>query len=180
VSDALNPWNLDRFAGRGGWRRFMLFVLVAATAALGGALMWTVIGSGGVSVMEAVFLVLFVLVFVSIALSFWSGVFGFFLGLLRLHPLSLRRRGPAAGEVPPLRERTAILIPVYNEDPAEVFARLERTWRSLDATGRAAAFHFFVLSDTRDEAVADAERQAFALADHVRVGRPAVLSTAAR
>jgi membrane glycosyltransferase len=165
MSEALNPWNLDRFAGRGGWRRFLLSILVVATAALGGGLMWTVIGTGGVSPMEAIFLVLFILVFLSIALSFWSGVFGFFLGLLRLHPLGLRRRSPAGGPIPELRERTAILIPVYNEDPAEVFARLDRTWRSLAATGHARAFHFFVLSDTRDEAIAQAEQQAFALTE---------------
>jgi membrane glycosyltransferase len=165
MSDASDRWNLDRLGGRGGWRRFLLLALVIATAMLGGGLMWTVMGTGGVSPMEAVFLVLFILVFLSIALSFWSGVLGFVLGLLRLHPLTLRRRGPASGPVPALRERTAILIPVYNEDPEEVFGRLERTWRSLAATGQAEAFHFFVLSDTRDEAVAQAERQAFALAE---------------
>ena len=91
---------------------------------------------------------IFVVMFAWIAISFWSGFFGFVLGVLRLHPMTLRRAGPADGPIPELRERTAILMPVYNEDPADVFARLEANYRSLEATGRLDAFHFFVLSDT--------------------------------
>ncbi|SKA30274.1 membrane glycosyltransferase [Enhydrobacter aerosaccus] len=165
------PWALDCHAGRTRFRRALLFTLVVLTAALGGALMWIVVGSGGLTAMETALLVIFVPVFASVALSFWSGVFGFVLGVLRLHPISLSRRGPASGPMPVLRQKTAILIPVYNEDPVEVAARLDFTWRSLAATGQGAAFDFFVLSDTQDAATgAEEERTVMALRERLEAG----------
>ena len=45
---------------------------------------------------------------------------------------------------------TAILLPIYNEDPPAVFAHIRAMLESLRATGQDATFDFFVLSDTRD------------------------------
>ncbi len=157
MTETASSWMLDRHAGKAWWRRLLLVLLIVATAALGGSLMWTVLGSNGFQITEAIFFAIFVVMFGWIAISFWGGFFGFVLGVLRLHPLSLRRAGPADGPIPALRERTAILMPVYNEDPADVFARLESTYRSLEATGRLDSFHFFVLSDTRDGEIAREE-----------------------
>jgi membrane glycosyltransferase len=164
-------WTLDAYAGRAGWRRWLLAVLVAVTAIVGGVLMWIVLGAGGVSAMEAIFLALFVPAFGWIALSFWSAIFGFVLVVLRRHPVTLRRQGPASGPVPLLGERTAILVPIYNEDAAAVMSRLEYIWQSLAATGRQDTFHFFVLSDTTDAAIAAQEHQAWAaLRDRLQAG----------
>ena len=161
MTDARASWNLDRFARRGGWRRLMLVLLVVATAVLGAVLMTQVVSARGPELLKAVFLPIFVLLFSWAALSFWAGFFGFVLGVLRLHPVSLRRRGPADGPVPPLGERTAVLMPVYNEEPSEVFARLVAVYRSLEATGRLASFDFFVLSDTTDAGIAGEEEAAW-------------------
>jgi membrane glycosyltransferase len=152
---------LDLFARNAGWRRLLLLILVLATAAAGTALMVPVVSARGPEVLKFVFLPTFVLLFAWAAISFWSGVFGFLLGVLRLHPVSLRRHGPADGPVPELSERTAILMPVYNEEPAEVFARLRAVYRSLEATGRLAAFDFFVLSDTTNAEIAREEEAAW-------------------
>jgi membrane glycosyltransferase len=46
----------------------------------------------------------------------------------------------------------AILFPIYNEDAAEVYARLEGTYRSLQKTGQLAHFDFHILSDSTDAA----------------------------
>ena len=154
MSEPVVPWRLDRYAPNARWRRILLTVLVTATGAFGAFLMWKVLAANGATVAELVFLAIFTLVFAWIALSFWSGLCGFVLGLLRLHPVTLRRRSPADGPVPALRERAAILIPVYNEDPADVCARLEANYRSLEATGRLDSFHFFMLSDTTDPEIA--------------------------
>lgn len=161
MTDAAAPWSLDEHAGKSGWRRMLLAVLVLALVAYGAFLMWTVMAANGLKIAEIVFLATFLLVFAWISLSFWSGVFGFMLGVLRLHPVTLRRRGPAEGPVPSLHERTAILVPVYNEDPADVFARLEANYRSLEKTGRLDAFHFFVLSDTTNAEIAREEALAW-------------------
>ena len=171
MTDHASGWNLDRHAAKGRWRRRLLLFLLLATAGLGGGLMWTVVGAGGMTALQWALLAVFIPIFAWSALSFWCGAFGFVLGVLRLHPVSLRRHGPASGPVPKLRERTAILIPVYNEEPAEVLARLEITYRSLVSTGQAEAFHLFVLSDTTDRAIAEEERRAVAgLCERLELG----------
>ena len=48
-----------------------------------------------------------------------------------------------------LRGRTAILVPIYNEDPAATFSRVAAMNRSLIAEGMEEHFHFAVLSDTQ-------------------------------
>ena len=57
-----------------------------------------------------------------------------------------------------LSRATAILIPVYNEDPAEVSGRVAAMYRSLAATGQLEAFDFFVLSDTMNAEIGAARR----------------------
>ncbi|MFO1082326.1 MAG: glucans biosynthesis glucosyltransferase MdoH [Reyranellaceae bacterium] len=141
-------WQLDRHAGGAGWRRAMLLVLVLATTALGLVLMGKIIAARGPDILKPIFLPCFALLFAWIALSFWSAVIGFALGVLRRHPVTLARRGPADGPLPSLRQRTAILVPVYNEDAEEVSGRVTAMARALAATGQAAAFDVFVLSDT--------------------------------
>ncbi len=159
-----SAWRLDPFAGRGRGRRFLLLILVLITAAAGTFLVVPVVSSRGPDLIKIIFLPAFVLLFAWAALSFWAAVFGFVLGLLRLHPVTLRRIGPADGPAPDLRERTAILMPVYNEEPDDVFTRVRAIYRSLESTGRIASFDFFVLSDTTRPDIAQQEERTFAAA----------------
>ncbi|HLT01819.1 MAG TPA: glucans biosynthesis glucosyltransferase MdoH, partial [Geminicoccaceae bacterium] len=46
--------------------------------------------------------------------------------------------------------RTALVMPIYHEDPEQVGLRLAATYRSLAATGQLAHFDVFILSDSRD------------------------------
>ena len=57
--------------------------------------------------------------------------------------------------------RTALIMPICNEDVATVFAGLRATCESLIGTGHAGQFDVFVLSDSYDPAIAAAERQAW-------------------
>lgn len=59
------------------------------------------------------------------------------------------------------RTRTAIIMPICNEDVSTVFAGLRATCESVAATGPAGTFDVFVLSDTSDPATAAAERRAW-------------------
>ncbi|MFI4930294.1 MAG: glucans biosynthesis glucosyltransferase MdoH [Burkholderiales bacterium] len=61
-----------------------------------------------------------------------------------------------------LNARTAIVMPICNEDIAEVFAGLRATCESLAATGAMTLFDVFVLSDTADPALRAAEQRAWA------------------
>ncbi len=67
--------------------------------------------------------------------------------------------------------RTAIIMPICNEDVSTVFAGLRATCESVAATGHAGAFDVFVLSDSSKPEIAAAERAAWeelrsALAEH--------------
>lgn len=57
--------------------------------------------------------------------------------------------------------RTAILVPVYNEDPIATFARVAVMDAALRKAGMAETFHFAILSDTRDEKIAHREERWF-------------------
>jgi len=57
--------------------------------------------------------------------------------------------------------RTAIIMPICNEDVATVFAGLRATCESVAATGHAKQFDVFVLSDSYQDGMADAERAAW-------------------
>lgn len=80
----------------------------------------------------------------------WGGVTGL-LGTLSAEP----KRRPQTAGLP--RGMTAILVPIYNEDPAETFARVAAMNRSLIAAGVAERFHFAILSDSTSLEVAAQE-----------------------
>ena len=90
--------------------------------------MYRVLDVGGLTALEALVLVLFVMLFAWIGLSFMTVLGGL---IAPRDPLGIRPDGP----LPPLTLRTAILLPVYNEEPARVFAGLEATCQSLLETG---------------------------------------------
>ena len=74
---------------------------------------------------------------------------------------------------PALARRTALLFPVYHEDPARIAAVIESIAEQLWALGRVEAFDFFVLSDSRTTQSRDLERRVFsALNQAVAAGRP--------
>lgn len=61
----------------------------------------------------------------------------------------------------PITTRTAILMPVYNEDPAVVFARVAAMDESLARLGLTDHFDFAILSDTQDDRLGSAEEDWF-------------------
>jgi membrane glycosyltransferase len=72
----------------------------------------------------------------------------------RQPPTPLRATGPITG-------KTVVIVPVYNEDPADTFARIAAMDESLRATGLTAHIDFAVLSDTTDPGIAAAEQRWF-------------------
>ena len=76
-------------------------------------------------------------------------------------PGRFRHPGPAQARRRPVRVRVALVMPVHNEDPRRVVRHLEHTVASLDATGEAAGFEVFLLSDTRVPEIAAAEEALF-------------------
>lgn len=71
------------------------------------------------------------------------------------------RPAARARDTAPLAARTVLIVPVYNEEPAATFARIAATASSLAETGEGHLFDVAILSDTRDDEVAQAERRWF-------------------
>lgn len=61
-----------------------------------------------------------------------------------------RTGGHEAADETPLTTRTAIIMPVYHEDPAMTCAALEAMGEGIAALGEGEHFEIFVLSDSRD------------------------------
>jgi membrane glycosyltransferase len=122
---------------------------LARLAVFGGALLLTAYGANEMyqvvsvtrtTVLQYVLLALFTLNFSWIAVAFTSALLGFFV-------LLKRPRLPASLPVS-LESRTAIIMPVYNEQTTRTFAALEAIRDSVEATGLGASFDYFILSDS--------------------------------
>jgi membrane glycosyltransferase len=123
------------------------FAVVGGTALLLGYAvneMYAVLALGDLTPIERIVLGLFTITFAWIALSSVASVFGF-LSLLRR-----RFKKPVEMSPEPLRKRTAMLMPTYNEDPTRIFAAIEAMARDVEALGQSHAFDWFVLADTTD------------------------------
>jgi len=105
-------------------------------------------------------LILFGILFCWVSAGFWTALMGF-LELLTGRD-KYRISGSSAGNEPiEAGARTAIVMPICNEDVPRVFAGLRATFESVAATGDLDRFDFFVLSDTNDTDIAVAEQQAW-------------------
>jgi membrane glycosyltransferase len=139
-------------------RHAYIFIGTAALTLGGCYEMYQVLQVGGITTLEAMVLVLFVLLFAWIAFSFMSTLAGFFVLLLRKQdPLGIDPDAP----LPEVRSRNAMLLPTYNEDPYRVMARLRAIHESVGETGYASQFDWYVLSDTTDPSVWIAEEKCF-------------------
>jgi membrane glycosyltransferase len=137
------------------WRRSLFFGLTAVTALVAALLMRDVLQMTGPSALGIAVLVLATVLFAWTAMAFWTAVVGFATRLIARDPAILTA---AASASQLLTTRTAIVIPIYNEDTERVFAGIESIWRSLMRQPQQACFDFFVLSDTRQAAIAEAEQ----------------------
>jgi len=136
---------------RTGIRRTLYLVLVAVTTLFAMDLLYGAYANDGLTPLKIVLLVLYAILILWIAASFWAATLGFWLLLTRTDYFARRRRAQAENDAPLAgNARTAILMPVYNEDPARVFAGIRAIWRSLRDSSQADIFDFFILSDTRD------------------------------
>ena len=138
-----------------GTRLTRLFVFggALALAAFGIGEMVGVVRAGGIVGLEWPLIVLFGLTFSWIALSCTSGIAGFIAGFAE-HRVA--RPAPR-----PLASRTALVMPVYNENPARTFGALQAMAEAVIAEGAGQHFEIFVLSDTTDPTAWIEEEVAF-------------------
>ncbi len=117
------------------------FVLTAAF----GYELYRVLGLDHLTPIQLLFLVLSTIAFGWIALGSLSSAFGFL-------PLAIGEKADTIELPQPdgaLSVRTALLLPVFEEDPANIAGTVQAIADELQSMGRTAAFDVFILSDTR-------------------------------
>ncbi|MDO8295880.1 MAG: glucans biosynthesis glucosyltransferase MdoH [Caulobacter sp.] len=135
-------------------------ILFAATLLLTAVASWEPVrlyAKDGFLPLEVVGLTLFLVLITAISCWFCSAAIGLTLLLTR----GDRDELGFAATAPRPTVRTALLMPVYNEDAQASFGRLAQIERSLSRLGATQAFDIFVLSDSTNERVASTEWAAF-------------------
>ncbi len=99
---------------------------------------------------EIAILGMFAILFSWISFGFWTAVAGFWMLWRRVKEFTVADLCSEQEDLRSLRSRTAVLMPICNENVARVFAGLEASYRSLAATSKLRHFDFYVLSDTSD------------------------------
>src|SRR5690606_26727994 len=114
----------------------------------------------GADPLEAAILALFAILFAWVSAGFWTAMMGF-LVLLKGGDRHLISRTAASDAPIAADARTAVIMPICNEDVTRVFAGLRATYESLERTGELQHFDFFVLSDSGNPDLRTAEHDAW-------------------
>lgn len=139
-------------------RRFAFFTAVMVITLVGVFLWADFLWRTGFGGLKAVLIALFVPLFLQLSFGFCQSFFGFWVRRFKPRQGDIMRMAGEDVDRLPLAP-TVLLFPVYNEDPARVFAGVRATIESLRFSGDLESFEFFVLSDTRDaETWLDEER----------------------
>ncbi len=155
AATALLPW--ERAARH---RRHVLLALVLSSAAGATALLSLILPVHGYPGLRVLQIGLFGVLFAWVSAGFFTAIMGFWV-LWRGDPHALSSRAAGTGAIDPAA-RTAIIMPICNEQVAPVFAGLRATWESVAAGAAAPLFDLFILSDTSDPETRAAELAAWA------------------
>lgn len=132
------------------WRRTAVVGATLVSTLGASAVMARLLEPKGFSPADCAMLALFVLLFAWVAFAFVSAIAGFVL-MWRARDLEPWRPQPI------IFSRTALLMPTYNEDPGRILSGVQAIYEELAGMGVSELYDIFVLSDTRDGAIAQAE-----------------------
>ncbi|MEM8853046.1 MAG: glucans biosynthesis glucosyltransferase MdoH [Pseudomonadota bacterium] len=131
--------------------RILLVVLTVSATVFAVMEMEAAVIVGGVTALEWALVSIFAVAFAWISFSAANALVGVV--------LRQRSTGPPA-QAPEGTGPTALVMPVYNEDPAHTFSALAAMGEDIDPARRD-AFEVFILSDTTDPEIWIAEERAF-------------------
>ena len=153
-TQALAPWQFT--AKR---RRAVFLLLTVISTALATALFADMQPDYDNAFLQYGQLALFALLTAWVVTGFMTAMMGFFVTLFGdAHTLSTKQ---VEHHTLDQATRTAIIMPICNEDVRTVFAGLRATCESVAVSGHVRAFEVFVLSDSSDPAIIRAERAAW-------------------
>jgi membrane glycosyltransferase len=151
---------------RGYWvPRTAIFAGAAALTAAFAYELFSILAFVVMTPLQFLFLILSTIAFGWIAIGSLSAALGFLPLFAGDRPDTIDPPSPAE----PLTSRTALLFPVYHEDPASIAGAIEAVVRDLQTLGRNRNFDVFVLSDTRGEDAGEREAEVYhALGEEIR------------
>ncbi len=153
------------------WRGALLALLVLIPSYVASQFMFQVLPHPGVDWLNISLAIVFGLLFGWISIGLWISLAGAaVLALGRRARPSDRPHAPEQGR----RSRTAVVMPVYRENPVRICAGMETIYRSLADTGCLEQFDFFLLSDSDNADAWVEEERAWAMLRH-RLGPQARL-----
>jgi len=144
----------------GSHRRWFLLALVIGQTFLATYFMAKVLPYHGADPLEVAILTLFAVLFSWVSAGFWTAMMGF-LVLAKGGDRHLISRSAASDAPIDPAARTAVIMPICNEDVTRVFAGLRATYESLERTGELQHFDFIVLSDSGNPDLRTAEHDAW-------------------
>jgi len=130
-------------------RRVTFFSLIFLLTSLAAWFMADLLWQGPVNLVDLPLLALFTILFANITTGFCTALLGLYVINRGDHArISRTIEGEPLAKLP--LGGTAIVMPVFNEDPSRIFEGLRVIYRSLEQTGRLDDFDFFILSDSND------------------------------
>ncbi|MGI4847339.1 MAG: glucans biosynthesis glucosyltransferase MdoH, partial [Janthinobacterium lividum] len=160
IPDPVSSWH-----GGGGLRRFILMMLMFGQTGMATYFMSAVLPYHGTKPLEAAMLALFAILFCWVSAGFWTALAGF-LALARggdrymISATDPANAGALASAIDS-QARTAIVVPICNEDANRVFAGVRATYESLRRSGTLEHFDFYILSDSYEPDLCVAELDAW-------------------
>ena len=138
--------------GRAVWLRRAAFLVPVAVSTVAGTVLATVATAESGGVLRPVLLALVAVNILYMALTGWPMLLGL--------AVQLCGRKLTVSAAPTGQSRTALLMPIYNENPNAVFAAMEAMGRAIKEAGLDRV-DLFILSDSQDPAIVLAEQAAF-------------------
>jgi len=135
----MNLWKLNLHVRRGLVLGLTILTTLAASGFLLGAIVF-----GNLDPIDWLAGAVFVLIMLAGSFNFWLYVLGYSLTRVDQAPVEL------AESV--ISTRTAVVMPLYNEEMGRVYMGVRQTWLSLKASGLDAHCDFYLLCDSTDTA----------------------------
>ncbi|WP_322790297.1 glucans biosynthesis glucosyltransferase MdoH [Rhizorhapis suberifaciens] len=134
-----SPWGMTE-------RRLLLVLGSLAVGLMAASDLASPLREDGTSLIDAALFLLYFSLFCWVSFGFLSAFAGFCV-LASSRSMTL----PDEPELRLPRKRTAVLIPIYNEDVDQIFGRVAKMTAMVADVGATGLFDFFVLSDSRAE-----------------------------
>lgn len=142
-------------------RRVLLLALIAVPTFIATGYMAHVLPHRGSTPIEIAVVAVFAVLYAWISIGFWTAMAGWTVLMRSTDRFAVSRLGEGAAPIPE-DGRTVIVMPIYNEDVARVFAGIYAIYDSLGKTGERHRFDFFILSDPGDPDIWIEEETAWA------------------